>query len=111
MNEGANGDASLVYVAVPDAQTGRQIGRVVVERRLAACANLVPRIESIYWWDGQVTEDAEALLFLKTRSELVDKLMTVVRELHPYEVPAVSALPLASVDRPYLEWLFAETEA
>lgn len=102
-------DAYLLYVTVPDAESGARIGRRMVDRRLAACANLIPAIQSFYWWEGAVQEDREALLFLKTRRELVPKLMEAVAEEHPYEVPAISAVPLDRVHAPYLQWLFDET--
>lgn len=107
--EAAEKAATLVYVTVPNVEVGRRIARAVVEQRLAACANLVPQIESFYWWDGKVQEDAEALVLFKTRSELVSRLTEAVVELHPYEVPAVSALPLSRVHEPYLQWLVSET--
>lgn len=101
--------AVLVYVTVPDYRTGMEIGRAMVNQRLAACANFIPMIHSIYWWDGSVQDDQEALLFLKTRPELAKELVDAVAEEHPYEVPAISVLPLTHVHDPYLKWLVDET--
>lgn len=104
-------DAILVYVTVPHEQEAIRIGTMVVKERLAACANIVPAIRSIYWWDGEGQEEGEALLLLKSRRELWDTLRAKITELHPYEVPAISLVPLERVHEPYLKWLLAETGA
>lgn len=116
LNESPNGrhhDAAqaavLVYITVPDEAVGRQIAEALIERRLAACVNMVPQIVSVYRWEGEVQIDSEGLLLAKTRSTLVPKLRTAVAELHPYSVPAISTVPLEHVHPPYLEWLLEET--
>ena len=98
----------LVYSTCRDEAEARHIGRTVVERRLAACANIVPTIVSYYWWEGQLQEDGEALLLLKTTAQAVPALMQAIRELHSYTVPAISAIPLDAVNPAYLRWLQAE---
>lgn len=102
--------AVLVYVTVPDSDCGSKIGRQMVMQRLAACANLIPAIQSFYWWDGQVQEDNEALLLLKTRETLVPQLMDAIAKEHPYDVPAISVISLSKVHGPYLKWLCDETD-
>lgn len=109
---GASSQAAvLVYITVPDEKAGRRIAEALVERRLAACVNMVPQIASFYWWEGQMQVDSEALLLAKTRSTLVPELRKAVAEMHPYSVPAISAISLESVHPPYLEWLLQETAA
>lgn len=102
--------AVLVYVTVPGRDEALRIGQDVVEKRLAACANIVPAISSIYWWDGQVQHDDEALLLLKSRAALWEQLRSAIVALHPYEVPAISTIPLENVHDPYLKWLIGETK-
>ncbi len=101
--------ARFVYVTAGDAEEARRIGRVLVEERLAACANVIERISSIYWWQGQVQDDTEAVLVAKTREELVDALSRRVRELHSYECPCVVALPVVGGSADFLAWIDEET--
>jgi len=103
-------DFVLVYVTTPDETEAARIGRAVVERRLAACANIIPLIRSVYRWEGKMVEDGEALLLLKTRAAVLEQLMAAVRELHSYSVPCITAVPLAGGNPAYLDWVAAETE-
>jgi periplasmic divalent cation tolerance protein len=100
---------AVVLVTVPNREVGLSIAEALVAERLAACANLVPGVFSIYRWQGQVEREAEELLVLKTRSSLVEALGARVRALHPYTVPEIVALPVAAGSEPYLQWLQAET--
>lgn len=112
MNEPSHLDksrAALIYVTVPNADTGLQIGRTLVERRLAACANVLPQMSSVYWWNDAIQTDNEALLLLKTRQEAVEAAIEAVAQAHPYDVPAITVLPLTAVHPPYLRWLVEET--
>ena len=95
----------VVLVTAPDPAVGARIGRSLVEEGLAACANLVPGVRSIYRWQGELRDDAEVLLIVKTRASLVDALASRVRALHPYELPEVLALPVAGGSAPYLDWV------
>ena len=85
------------------------IGRAVVEERLAACANVLDGMTSIYWWRGALEQAGEAVLILKTRAELVERLTARIKELHSYECPCVIALPIAAGDAAYLDWITRET--
>jgi periplasmic divalent cation tolerance protein len=100
----------LVYVVCRDREEARRIGRLLVERRLAACANLFPS-ESIYWWQGQIVEDNEFILIAKTRPECYSTIVQTIKSVHSYEVPAIIRLPVAEADTRYLAWLEAETQA
>ncbi len=100
---------SLVYVTAPDTAAAARLARSVVESRLAACANLLPRIDSIYWWKGVVEQAAETVLILKTRTSLVPRLTAELRRLHPYECPCIVALPIEAGHAEFLQWIGAET--
>lgn len=98
-----------VWINCPDRGTAQRIGRALVERRLAACANIFGEIDSIYHWQGRIEEAREVPLLLKTRHDLFEPLATAARALHPYEVPAIHAVAAAAVAPDYSDWLRAET--
>jgi periplasmic divalent cation tolerance protein len=101
----------VVLVTAPDLEVAARIARALVEEGLAACANLVPGVRSIYRWQGAVQDDAEVLLVLKTRASLGPALAARVRALHPYELPEVVALAVAGGSEPYLDWVRSAAEA
>ncbi len=98
-------EALLVLSTFPDVETARRISRQLVEERCAACANLLPAVDSIYWWEGKVESGNETLVFFKTSAARYEALETTLRQLHPYEVPEIIALPLAAGLPEYLEWV------
>lgn len=99
----------VVFVTAPDLAQARALARALVGERLAACANLVPQIESIYHWDGAICEDPEVLLILKTRAALLPALAARVKALHPYQVPEVIGLPTEGGLPAYLDWVRQQT--
>ncbi len=101
--------ACIVQVNTTDAAEARRIGRVVVEERLAAAANVIDGVASIFHWDGAVREAAEAILILKTREDLASAVCARVKELHGYECPGVAVLQIAGGNRDYLDWIERET--
>jgi periplasmic divalent cation tolerance protein len=101
--------ALVVLVTCPTAERAAELARALVEERLAACGNVVPGLRSIYRWEGEVQEDAEALLVLKTTRQRFEALRDRVLALHPYQVPEVIALPVEAGSAPYLAWIAAET--
>lgn len=100
---------SVVFVTAGSEQEASRVGRTLVEERLAACANIVPRIRSIYRWKGDLCEEEEVLLIMKTRSSLFPSLMKRVMELHSYEVPEIVAVPLGAGLPAYLDWVVENT--
>jgi periplasmic divalent cation tolerance protein len=101
----------FAYITAPDVEEARRIGKTLVAERLAACVNILPRMESHYWWNGKMESAQEAVLIAKTQGGLREALLARVRALHPAETPCVVFLPLASGDAGYLEWIAAETKA
>ncbi|WP_316900287.1 divalent-cation tolerance protein CutA [Pseudodesulfovibrio indicus] len=100
---------SFVYITCASTGEAEAIGAVLVERRLAACANILPGMRSLYWWRGKVERGEEAVLIVKTRTELVDELTAAVKAVHSYEVPCVVALPLTGGNPDFLKWIRDET--
>jgi len=103
-------DALLVFTTLPGADKAAELAKVLVEERLAACANLLPAIRSIYRWQGKLQDENEVLVLLKTRAEHLERLKLRILELHPYEVPEVLAVPVEAGYQPYLDWLAGETK-
>jgi len=103
-------DYVVVLVTASSAEEARRIGETLVAERLAACANLIGGVCSIFRWDDKVEEAAEHLIVLKARRADVDALATRVRGLHSYEVPEVIAVPIIAGAASYLAWLGASTD-
>ncbi len=110
MSAVAETDVCTVLTTVPDMESGERLGRALVEERLAACANVVPGVVSLYWWEGTLARSAEALVLLKTTSARLDALQSRTVDLHPYEVPEVLAFPVRTGHAPYLAWVRREVE-
>ena len=98
-----------VQVTTRDFDEATRIGRKVVEERLAACANVLDGMSSIYWWEGKIEEGSEALLVLKTTSRRLDELMARVKALHSYDCPAIVAFAVEFGDGDYIDWIGDET--
>ena len=101
--------ATMIYITASSPTEALTIGRTVVGERLAACANVLPGVTSVYWWQGEVQEEAEASLILKTRSDLVERLTARVKDLHSYGCPCIVALPIAAGNPDFLRWIAEET--
>ncbi|MCU0788849.1 MAG: divalent-cation tolerance protein CutA [Verrucomicrobia bacterium] len=101
----------LLLVTAPDLAVARTLARAALEQKLIACANLVPRIESHYSWQGRLECSKEVLLVLKSRKPLLPRLEKLLLKLHPYDTPEILVLPLAAGTRRYLDWLRNETPA
>lgn len=102
---------NVVLVTAPSLTVARQLATAALQKRLIACANLVPQIESLYWWQDKIQTDREILLVLKTRKTHRRRLETLIRELHPYDTPEILALPIQAGNPSYLHWLHQETTA
>lgn len=103
-------EISLVLVTAGSEEEAAKIGRTLVEEKLAACANMVPRIRSIYRWKGEIHDEQETLILIKTRTSMFPALRNRIRELHNYEVPEITALPISQGLQEYLDWVVDETE-
>jgi periplasmic divalent cation tolerance protein len=100
-----------VLVTCPSRASAETIARVVVQERLAACANIGSGINSIYRWNGAIEETDEVPLLLKTRADLFDRLAGRVKEMHDYVVPCIIATTLTAIDPAYAKWLEEETKS
>ena len=94
----------MVMITASSKEEGEVISKALLEERLVACANALP-INSRYWWKGNIEEDDEIMLLCKTREELLDRIISRVRELHSYDVPEIIALPILGGSKDYLDWI------
>ncbi len=102
--------AVFVYTTWPSAADAEAAGRALVERRLAACVNILPGMISLYRWEGKVERVGEAVMLIKTRASLADAVSDAVKDLHSYDTPAILVMPLESVENKYFAWLMMETK-
>jgi len=98
---------SIVLVTAPDRKTARALAKAALQAKLIACANLIPKIESHYWWQGKIESGAEVLLILKTQKSKLAALEKLVLARHPYDTPEFLVLPLNAGNQKYLDWLAA----
>ena len=103
-------DCRLIFCTCPDERTAGRMAEALVDERLAACANLLPGITSIYRWEGQIQRDPEVLLLIKTTTERVAALTERLRALHPYEIPEIIAVPVTEGLPDYLSWVTTCTD-
>jgi periplasmic divalent cation tolerance protein len=102
--------AIFVYTTYPSIVEAERAGRALVERRLAACVNILPGMISFYWWQGKIDRGDEVVMIIKTRASLAEPVRAAVRQMHPYSTPAILVLPIESVDPDYHAWIVAEAK-
>ena len=102
-------DALVVLTTLPTPEAAAELAKAVVGEKLAACANIVPGLRSVYRWQGKVQDESEVLVFLKTRRDRFAQLRAKILELHPYEVPEVIAVSVDQGHEAYLDWIIRET--
>jgi periplasmic divalent cation tolerance protein len=96
---------AVVLVTAPDLKTARALAKAALQARLIACANLIPKIESHYWWQGKIESGAEVLMILKTQKTRLAALEKLILAKHPYDTPEFLVLPLSAGSNKYLGWL------
>jgi len=100
----------IVLITTPSKAVGRQLAEALLAGKLAACVNIIPRVDSFFAWKGEIQNEQEALLVVKSRLDLFeDRLVPAVNALHPYEVPEIIALPILMGSKSYLDWIGEET--
>lgn len=99
----------VVFITVPNQKEADKIASTLIKKKLAACVNIIENVHSLFWWQGKVARAKEALLIVKTRKRLVNKLIKKVKSLHSYEVPEIIALPIICGNKEYLKWISEST--
>jgi periplasmic divalent cation tolerance protein len=103
--------AVFVYTTYPSIVEAERAGRALVERRLAACVNILPGMISHYWWQGAIERAEEVVMIIKTRAGLAEPVRAAVKEMHSYTTPAILVIPIETVDPDYHAWIVGETRA
>ena len=101
---------ALVYVTTSNEEEAKRIGSALVNKKLAACVNIVPGMRSIYRWQGKVNEDDECIMLVKVPRDNADAVIENIKEMHSYEVPCVVMIPIIHGLPEYLDWIMNETE-
>ncbi len=100
-----NSNSIVILTTCPDIETSKIISNSLVEHRLAACVNIIPGLESIYLWEGHVRNDSESLLIIKTSKDKYDAIESMIKTLHPYELPEVISVQIDNGFDKYLDWI------
>ena len=104
-------EAVAVYVTVPNREVAKELASGLLEGKLCACVNVIPGVESMYWWEGKVETEQELLLMIKTRAALVPELTAHVVQHHPYDTVEVISTPITQGNAPYMQWIMDSTKA
>lgn len=99
----------LVLTTVPEIEVGQIIAERLTEERLAACVTISSAGQSVYWWKGKISQESEHILFIKTNKDHYDQIEEKIKQIHPYEVPEIIAIPILAGNKKYLEWIDSET--
>ncbi len=99
---------SIVYTTVASQEDAQNVAKELIQRKLIACANAF-KMRSTYCWEGEITSEKEVAVLLKTKKALVDDVIDVLTEIHPYELPCALELPIKNGSRPYLNWIDSQT--
>jgi len=97
----------LVFVTASNKKEAQKISAGLIKQRLAACVNIVDKVDSLFSWEGKTQKAKESLLIIKSKKEKMSKIVKAVKSLHSYEVPEIIALPIIAGDKPYLRWIDA----
>lgn len=95
----------VLFITTATADEARQISRLLLERQKAACVNIVPRVSSYFWWEGELNSAQESLLIVKTKSSLLPEIIELVKGMHSYDIPDIIALPIVGGNEDYLKWI------
>lgn len=100
----------VLFITTADAEEAQRIADVLVKEKKAACVNIVPKVSSLFWWQGKVEKAEENLLIVKSQAPLLNQIVKLVKRHHRYEVPEIIALPIIGGNPDYLEWIDKEVK-
>ena len=100
----------VLFITAANAEEAQQISRVLLEQKKAACVNIVPKVKSLFWWEGKIDSEQENLLIVKTKASLLPEIISLVKQVHSYTVPEIIALPIVGGNQDYLDWIEKSVE-
>jgi periplasmic divalent cation tolerance protein len=106
-----NTNKIVIFVTTSSKPEAQKIADLLLSRRKAACVNIVPKVESSFWWQGKLDSAQESLLIIKTKTSLLSEIIDLVKTAHSYEVPEIIALPIIGGNEDYLKWIENEVIA
>jgi len=103
-------DKIVIFVTTSTEEEARRIAELLLDRRKAACVNIVPKVDSLFWWQGKLDSAQESLLIIKTKASLLPEVVSLVKGIHSYEVPEIIAMPIIGGNEDYLKWIHSEVK-
>ena len=100
----------VIFITTGTDEEARRVAEALLEQRKAACVTIVPTVTSLFWWEGRIDSDQESLLIVKSKASLLDEIVSLVKEVHSYDVPEVIALPIIGGNSDYLSWIGEQTQ-
>ena len=100
----------VLFITTATTNEAQRISKVLLEQRKVACVNIVPRVNSLFWWENKLDSAHESLLIVKTKASLLNEVVRLVREIHSYDIPEIIALPIVGGNQDYLEWIGKEVK-
>ncbi|MDY6833685.1 MAG: divalent-cation tolerance protein CutA [Chloroflexota bacterium] len=101
-------NAIVVFITTASRDEAQSISNILIEKRQVACVNIVPQVDSVFWWEGRVESEQECLLIAKTKTSVLNSVIDIVKQVHSYDVPEVIALPIVGGNGDYLNWINEE---
>ncbi|MBD3272404.1 MAG: divalent cation tolerance protein CutA [Elusimicrobia bacterium] len=98
-------DYAIIFITVPSKEEAQKIAHALLNEKQAACVNIIPAVDSWYWWEGKIDHSSELLLIVKTTGKQVAGIIQKVGKIHPYEVPEVIVVPIDDGNPDYLQWI------
>ena len=104
-------DIIVINCTVPNKKIAKDITKILMKHKLAACVSMIDKVQSVFSWDGEVCEEKEILMMIKTRRANYGKVKLVIEDIHTYTVPEIIALPIVDCSEDYLKWMIKETSS
>ena len=101
---------TVLFITTANTEEAQRISSMLLNRKKAACVNIVPKVSSLFWWQDKLDSAQESLLIVKTKTSLLNEIITLVREIHSYDIPEIIALPIVGGNQDYLDWIGKEVK-
>jgi len=101
---------TVLFITTANTEEAQRISSMLLNRKKAACVNIVPKVSSLFWWQDKLDSAQESLLIVKTKTSLLNEIVTLVREIHSYDIPEIIALPIVGGNQDYLDWIGKEVK-